>query len=128
MISNSRARKLNSRAIDSLGSRSRLHTPAPRPAQARIGCGSRPIFAANPSIIADLVEDAQDVCEIDFAVIGFMPIRDAGDLHMRVRTREFANVSGKIPFGDLAVIEVELQLDIVRARPLSKLPQPRQSY
>ena len=53
-----------------------------------MGCGSRPIFAANPSIIADLVEDAQDVCEIDFAVIGFMPIRDAGDLHMRVGTRE----------------------------------------
>ena len=78
-----------------------------------MGCGSRPIFAANPSVIADLVEDAQDVCEIDFAVIGFMPIRDAGDLHMRVGTREFANVSGKITFGDLAVIEVELQLDIV---------------
>ena len=105
--------KLASRAIDSLGLRSRLHTPALRPAEASIGCGGRPIFAANPSVIADLVEDAQHVCEIDFAVIGFMPIRDAGDLHMRVGTREIANVNSKITFSDLAVLEVKLQLDIL---------------
>jgi hypothetical protein len=42
-----------------------------------------------------------------------VPIRDAGDLHMRVGTREIANVNGKITFSDLAVIEVKLQLDIL---------------
>ena len=96
-----------------LGLRSRLHTPVLRPAESGAGRGSRPIFAANPSVITDLVEDAERVREIDFAVIGFMPIRDAGDLHMRVGTREIANVNSKIAFSDLAVIEVELQLDVV---------------
>ena len=42
-----------------------------------------------------------------------MPIRDAGDLHVRVGTREIANVNSKITFSDLAVIEVKLQLEIL---------------
>src|SRR5258708_13671978 len=56
----------------------------PGPAEAGEGVALRPVFAADPALVADLVEQIEQIGVMDFADIGLVPPRIAGDLASRV--------------------------------------------
>ena len=76
-----------------------------------------PVFAADPAVIANLVEELEQIGVVDLAAIRLVALGDAGDLHMRVTARKAADMRGEIALHDLAMIEIELQLQIRRVRP-----------
>src|SRR5436190_16604917 len=51
-----------------------------RPAEAGESVAPRPVFAADPALVADLVEQVEQIGVMDLADIGFVAPRIAGDL------------------------------------------------
>src|SRR5579864_8563078 len=86
--------------------------PATPPAEARERARLRPVLAADPAGIAELVQEIEQIGEVDLALIGLVPAGNIGDLHMRVAAPEVPRVLREVALGDLAVIEIELQPDI----------------
>src|SRR5258706_13349206 len=80
----------------------------PGPAEAGEGVALWPVFAADPALVADLVEQIEQIGVMDLADIGLVPPRIAGDLDMRVMAGESAHLGREIALHDLHVIEVEL--------------------
>src|SRR5258705_5421821 len=83
------------------------------PAEARERLVLWTVLAADPALIADLVEQIEQIGVMDFTDIRLVPPRIAGDLHMRVMPGERA-----IALHDLHVIEVELELQVRPPDPL----------
>src|SRR5207302_3436615 len=89
-----------------------------RPAEAGEGVALWPVLAADPALVADLVEQIEQIRVMDLADIRLVPSRIAGDLDMRVMAGERAHLGREIALHDLHVIEVELQLEVWPADPL----------
>src|ERR1700724_1206906 len=83
-----------------------------RPAEAGSRIAHRSVLAADPALIADLVEEVEQVGVMDLADIRLVPSGIAGDLDMRIVAGERADLGGEIALHDLHVIEVELELQI----------------
>src|SRR5439155_1344419 len=88
------------------------------PTEASEGVSLRPVLAADPALVADLVEQVEQIGVMDLADIRLVPPGIAGDLHMRVMAGERAHLGREIALHDLYVIEVELQLEVGPADPL----------
>src|SRR5437763_14142253 len=84
----------------------------PGPAEAGGGIALRPVFAADPALVADLVEQVEQIRVMDLADIRLVAAGVAGDLHMRVMAGQRADLAAEIALHDLHVIEVELQFQI----------------
>src|SRR5690606_39618422 len=56
--------------------------PAVQPAQARAGVAVRPVLAAHPAVVAERIEQREQVGVMELAPVGLLPIRHARDLHM----------------------------------------------
>src|SRR5436305_8867727 len=82
------------------------------PAEARERVALWPVLAADPALIADLVEQIEQIGVMDFADIRLVPAGIAGDLHMRVMTGKRAHLCRQIALHDLHVIKVELELEV----------------
>src|ERR1700730_13049759 len=83
-----------------------------RPAKPGDRVAAGPVLAADPALVADLVEQVEEVRVIDLADIRLVPARRAGDLDMRVQTGQFRDRRRQIAAHDLHVIEVELEPQI----------------
>src|SRR5512146_289325 len=84
------------------------------PSQPLLGPAARPVFAADPSGIAEFVEQAEQVAVIDLAVVGFMALGHRGDLDMTDVFAVLAEGHGEVAFDDLRVVEILLYLEIGR--------------
>src|SRR5712692_11362458 len=91
------------------------HAPPSRPAEAFDRAGGGAVFAADPAVITQLVEQIEEIGVVDLAAVGLVAVGHAGDLDMGVAPGEAAQMDGEITLHDLAVIEVELQFDVVAA-------------
>src|SRR5260221_13694651 len=89
--------------------------PPPRPAEPFDCAGGGAVLTADPAVIAELVEQIEEIGVVHLAAVGFVAVGDAGDLDMGVASGEAAQTDGEIALHDLAMIEVELQLDVVAA-------------
>src|SRR5437762_105491 len=89
-----------------------------RPAEAGEGVALWPVLAADPALVADFVEQIEQIGVVDLADIGLVASRIAGDLDVRVMAGERAHLGREIALHDLHVIEVELQLEVGPADPL----------
>src|SRR5471030_758282 len=86
------------------------------PAQAVRRRGFRPVFTADPAVVAKRIDQVEQVRMIQFAQVRFMPLRHARDLDMaNARMRAFhitSELDREITLHDLAVITIELHLEI----------------
>ena len=73
------------------------------------------VFAAYPARIAQFVDRAEEIGEIDFAGSGFVSKRRVGHLHMRDLRKLALDRLRQIAFHDLHVIDVVLKKEIVRS-------------
>ena len=56
--------------------------PAPHPAETGRRPARRPVFAADPAVEAQLVDDAEQVRIVQLALVGLVALRHAGDLQV----------------------------------------------
>ena len=76
------------------------------------GC-QRPIFAADPALVAEPIDQRQQERVVDFARARLMPARIVGDLDMGdLRHRRF-ETAGEVALHHLHMIEIGLQIEIV---------------
>src|SRR5476649_2350788 len=89
------------------------------PAQAVGGTSARPIFTADPSAIAERIDEIEKVRIVDFARIRLVAVGNACNLNMAdARVAPFhvtAKLDGQVAFDDLAVVTVELDLQVRQA-------------
>src|SRR5258708_20686242 len=89
------------------------------PSQAVGGARARPVFAADPAAITQGIDEIEQVRIVHFARIRLVPVRHARNLDMAdTRVAPFhvaAEFDGEIAFHDLAVVTIELDLQVRRA-------------
>src|SRR5579872_2333202 len=90
----------------------RHREPASRPAEARDRAGLGAVLATDPTGVAGLVQQVQEIGVVDLAYVGLVPVWHARDLDVGEAAGEIADMARKIAFHDLAVIEIELQAHI----------------
>src|SRR6185437_9958701 len=73
-----------------------------RPAEAGDGPRLRPILAADPALVAELVQEVVKEGIVDLADIGLVAPRRAGDLHMTDARDQSPRALGKVALHDLA--------------------------
>src|SRR3954451_17534013 len=92
-----------------------LHSALGEPAQAFLGLALRLVLAADPAVVADVVEMAEQERVIDFTGSRLVAARIVGKLDMGDPGQVLLDRAGEIAFHDLHVIDVVLDEDIVRA-------------
>src|SRR5471032_633399 len=87
-----------------------------KPAEAVRRCGFRPVFTANPAVVAERIDQVEQVWIIQFAHVRFMPVRHTRDLDMAdARMRAFhvaPEFDREVALHDLAVVTIELHLEV----------------
>src|SRR5438067_310958 len=86
-----------------------------RPAEPGAGRGLRAVFAADPAVVTELVEEREEIRIIDLAHVRLVTVGNAGDLHVPHARDVLAQLHREIAFDDLAVVEVHLHLQVRRA-------------
>ena len=94
-----------------------------RPAKTCESSAARPILAGDPTRIAQLVDEREQIGVVDFADIWFVSARVAGDLEVADVSEMLANALGEIACHDLAVVQIHLQKQVVAAHRLDDLPR-----
>ena len=82
--------------------------------QPGIGGGQRPILAADPAVVAEVVHQAEQERIVDLAGAGLVAPRVIRELHVGNELDIFFDGRGEIAFHDLHVIDVVLQKQVVR--------------
>src|SRR5262245_31874465 len=82
------------------------------PAQSVFGSRPRPIFSANPALIAKLVHRLEHRGVVDLAFVGLAARRDCRALQMPDGGQEFLETVDQISANDLNVIEIELHSNV----------------
>src|ERR1700730_14089802 len=82
-----------------------------------VGCRCfRPVFAADPALVAERIDEVEQIRIIQFAQVRFMPLRHTCDLDMAdARMRAFhvaLELDCEIALHDLAVVTIELHLQV----------------
>ena len=83
-----------------------------------IGCEYRPargaVFAANPAVVAQAVQQLEQIGVVDLAHIGFVALGHTGNLEVAdiACGQVLAHLHGQVAFHDLAVVQVHLHLDV----------------
>ncbi|ABA53116.1 hypothetical protein BURPS1710b_A0443 [Burkholderia pseudomallei 1710b] len=85
------------------------------PAEALGGAGLRPILAADPAVVAEHVDQLEQVRIVDFADVRLVTLRHARDLDVADARDVALQFHRQIAFDDLAVIAVELHQQVRRA-------------
>src|SRR5437879_4498003 len=85
------------------------------PAQAVFGSAARAVFAANPALVTETIEQCEDFGIIDLALVRLVPRRHRRDLHVSDQRQMLFESPDEIAADDLRVIEVELNAQV---RPL----------
>src|SRR5918995_5075281 len=85
------------------------------PAEAFLGLAFRLVLAADPAVVADPVEVAEQERVVDFARTRLVSARIVGKLDMGDPRQVLLDRAGEIAFHDLHVIDVVLDEDFVRA-------------
>src|SRR5260221_12205738 len=83
--------------------------PPPRPAEPFDCAGGGAVLTADPAVIAELVEQIEEIGVVHLAAVGVVAVGGAGDLGMGVAAREGAQTDGGIGRHDPAMIKVGLQ-------------------
>src|SRR5215469_8879456 len=89
-----------------------LDAIAARPAESGASFAPRPVLAADPAGIAELVEKVEQIRVIDLADIRLVATGVAGDLHVWVMAGQRSNAVREVALHDLHMIKVELELQI----------------
>src|SRR6185312_13749843 len=85
------------------------------PAQAGHGVAGGAVFAADPTLVGELVHPAEHVAPADLTGSGFVAGGNIGDLHVRDHRHELLHALSDVALGDLHVIDVKLQAQPVAA-------------
>src|SRR5439155_368694 len=75
----------------------------------------RPIFAADPAVVFEIVEQPEQIFVIDLADVGLVSPRHTGNLNVSDVRQPASDLLGQIAFDDLCVVEVHLHFEIGRA-------------
>src|SRR5436190_24031557 len=83
---------------------------SPQPTEPRRGAGLRPVLASDPAVVAQCVDDVEQVVVVQLAEVGLMPLGHAGDLQVADAAggQVAAQPHRDVAFDDLAVVEVHL--------------------
>src|SRR5258706_7497920 len=92
-----------------------------RPAQSVLSFRGRLVFAADPALIADFIDVAEQKAVIDFAGPRLVTARRIGELHMRDQLQMLFDGRRKIAFHDLHVVNVVLHEQVVGADCLDEI-------
>src|SRR5258708_13202218 len=72
----------------------------------------RAVLATDPTAIAELVDEPEQIGIVDLADRGLVALRHAGDLHMPDIADIAANLRRHVALDDLAVVQVHLHLEV----------------
>ena len=72
----------------------------------------RPVLAAHPSVVAELVDAPQQPRVVDLADVGLVPPGHAGDLNVADMRQPALELRRDVALDDLRVIEIHLHLEI----------------
>ena len=122
-VAKSDASHVNASAIEipaalSTGALLRRRLSVEQPIKPRQACRralDRPVFAAYPAVVAQLVEHLEQIAVIDFANVGLGAPRHVRDLHMADVRHVHPQLLGQVALDDLRVVEVHLHLEVLRA-------------
>src|SRR5439155_25376792 len=71
-----------------------------------------PIFAADPAVVFEIVEQPEQIFVIDLADVGLVSPRHTGNLNVSDVRQPASDLLGQIAFNDLRVVEVHLNFEI----------------
>src|SRR3954471_15873331 len=86
----------------------------PQPAETLGRAGRRPVFGADPAVIAETVEMAEQERIVDLARARLVPAGIVGHLQAGDAAEVGLDRTGEIPLHDLHVVDVVLQIEVAR--------------
>ena len=91
-----------------------------RPVQPVKGAARGPVFATDPAVVAEAVEQIEKIRKVHFTDVRLVALGNAGDLYVPDVREIRTDVGRQIAVHDLAVIEIHLQPGIRRAHGLDQ--------
>src|SRR5207248_9954044 len=76
------------------------------PGEAGRRAARRPIFAADPAVVLEIVEQSKQIFVVHFADVGLVPPRHAGNLNMPDVRKPAADLLRQIALDDLRMIKI----------------------
>ena len=94
-----------------------MDPPGARPSEACLGPRRRAVLAADPPLVSQLVDEGEEPCVVELARIGLQTVRrarylDVADVAVRAAAEVRLQLLRHPALDDLAVVEVELHLDV----------------